>query len=54
MSAMAISFKDAAETPLELDSELDEKRLPLANIEKRVRDKIDKVEKAFSLEWPKL
>ena len=47
--AVTISFKDAAESPLELDSEIDEKGLPLADLEKRVRDKIDKVEKSLSL-----
>lgn len=45
--AVMISFKDAAESPLELDSEIDEKRLPLADLEKKVRNKIDKVEKSF-------
>ena len=52
--AVTISFKDAAESPLELDSEIDEKRLPLADLEKRVCDKIDKVEKIFSLVFSKL
>ena len=51
--AVTISFKDAAESPLELDGEVEERRLPLADLEKRVRDKIDKVEKSFSLAWPK-
>ena len=45
--AVTINFEDAAESPLELDSEIDEKGLPLADLEKRVRDKIDKVEKSL-------
>ena len=52
--AVTVSFKDAEELPLELDSEIEEKRLPLADLEKRVRDKIDKIEKEFSLVCPKL
>ena len=52
--AVTISFKEAAESPLELDSEIEEKRLPLEGLEKIVRDKIDKVEKSFSLAWSKL
>ena len=54
VSALAIIFKDAAETLPELDGEVDEKRLLLAGLEKRVRDKIDKVEIPCLLAWPKL
>ena len=47
--AVTIHFEDAAESPLGLDSAIDGKGLPLADLEKRVRDKIDKVEKSLSL-----
>lgn len=42
VSATAISLKDAAEKPLELDSEFDEKRSPLAGVDKRVRVRLTK------------
>ena len=54
VKAVTITFKDAEEGPLELDSEMDEKKLPLVDLERRVRDKIEKVEKDFSMAWSKL
>ena len=52
--AATIRFKDASELPVELDGETEEKRLPLPDLEKRVRDKIDKVENSFSFTCSKL
>ncbi len=54
VKAVAVTFKDAEEGPLELDSEMDERNLPLVDLERRVRDKIEKVEKGFSMAWSKL
>ncbi len=54
VKAIEIGFKDAEERPIELDNEAEEKRLPLASLEKCVRDRIENVEKNFSLAWSKL
>ena len=52
--AVIIGFKNAEEKPFELDGETEDMRLPLIDLERRVRDEIKKVEMAFSLAWAKL
>ena len=49
-----IDFKNVEERPLDLDSEAEEKRLPLADLERRVRQRIEEAEKAFKMAWAKL
>lgn len=54
VKAVEIGFKNADERPIQLDSEAEEKKLPLADLERRVRHKMEKVEKTFSRAWSKL
>ncbi len=48
VKAVKIGFKDAEAQPLELDSEAEEKKLSLEEIERRVRDEIERVDQSFS------
>ena len=54
VKAVIIGFKDAEERPFELDSQTEEKRLPLASLDQKVRERIQDVEKHFSHAWSKL
>ena len=52
--SIAVGFKDVEQKPIEIDGEMDDKRLPLAGLERRIRKKIEKVERDFSFAWSKL
>lgn len=54
VKASIIGFKNTEKQPLELDSEAEEKRLPLTDLEWRVRSRIEEVEKGFKIAWSKL
>lgn len=52
--SVAVKFRDAEGKPIETDGEMDEKRLPLADLERRVRKEVERVEKDFLFAWSKL